>query len=181
MKKLTFVVIFVGFLFISKAQITKGNWMVGGNASYSSTKYKNGNEIQKTFILNISPDVGYFFANRFAAGLRPEFYYWKGTTSSGSTEARIFRAGPFARYYFLSEEKTLNLLLEGAYQYSITKTNASTVKSNTFSFFGGPVIYFNTSVGMEFLIGYSTSSILISNEKENTIRFRIGIQFHLEK
>jgi len=182
MKKLSLVLVSLSVLIVSKAQITKGNWLIGGNVSYSSTKYKNENEVQKTFILNISPDVGYFFAQRFAVGLRPELQYWKGTTAYPPDNSQtVYKVGPFARYYFLAEDKPINLLLESSYQYSFTKTNASKNKSNTFSFFGGPVIYFNSSVGMEFLLGYSTSSFSNNDGTESTVRFGIGIQVHLEK
>ncbi len=48
----------------------------------------------------------------------------------------------------------------------------------------GPVIFFNTSVGLEFLLGYSSSIEDIKDRYKNSIQgFQIGIgfQIHLEK
>ena len=53
-------------------QITKGNWLVGGTGNFSSYENKsssNGLEnINKGFGINVSPNIGYFLANRFAVG-----------------------------------------------------------------------------------------------------------------
>ena len=52
----------------ANAQITKGNWMVGGTGNFSSYESKyinNGNEVTNKGIgTNISPNIGYFFINK---------------------------------------------------------------------------------------------------------------------
>jgi hypothetical protein len=48
----------------------------------------------------------------------------------------------------------------------------------------GPVIFFNTSVGMEFLFGYSSNIENVKELYKNSLKgfqIGIGIQIHLEK
>ena len=45
----------------SKSQITKGNWLVGGNASFSLLKSSSTASIQfKQTNIELTPTVGYF-------------------------------------------------------------------------------------------------------------------------
>jgi len=55
---------------IAQAQLTKGNWLVGGNASYSSTQSENAASTTTTNrkSLTAEPDIGYFFFDKFAVG-----------------------------------------------------------------------------------------------------------------
>jgi len=88
------------FLFLfslaSNAQITKGNWLVGGDASFTSTKYASEATASYTqTYFQISPKVGYFLFDKFAAGLKPSLSYTttKATWTQHVTE---FGIGPFA-------------------------------------------------------------------------------------
>ena len=58
-------------------------------------------------------------------------------------------------------------------------------KLNTFSALAGPVIYFNTSVALEFLSGYHSSLEEATNggfkTSRNGLQFSLGFQIHLEK
>ena len=56
----------------------------------------------------------------------------------------------------------------------------TTYKINSFSFAAGPVLYFNSSVGLEFLVGYSTVKYLHIEGSDNTLQAVIGLQVHLE-
>jgi hypothetical protein len=129
--------------------------------------------------LQISPVAGYFAADKFAIGVRPSVIYASNTVASVNTTIGI---GPFTRYYFLNSEKIFNLFAEGSYSYGIIygKEGVSS-RSNTFSFSGGPVLYFNSSVGLEFTIGYSMQKVVGFTGKNNEMRFGIGFQFYLEK
>ncbi|MGZ3898448.1 MAG: hypothetical protein ACXVML_17035 [Flavisolibacter sp.] len=48
----------------AKTQLTKGNWLAGGTAGFSSMKntYSNSNFFQASDVtdINISPNIGYF-------------------------------------------------------------------------------------------------------------------------
>ncbi len=84
---------------------------------------------------------------------------------------------------FLDTENMVNLFAETGYDYyTITgKGLGRSQHQSTFLFSGGPVIYFNTSVGLEFIITYATTKIAGSSGNNNKIQFGIGFQIHLEK
>jgi len=53
----------------ANAQITKGNWIVGGSLSYIRINNSSpNNALYKESILNIKPIVGYFLKDKFALG-----------------------------------------------------------------------------------------------------------------
>ncbi len=78
---------------ISAQTVGKGAWMLGGSAGFSSTKVKDADG--STSILNITPNVGYFFANDLAIGVRLNFL----SVSAGGSSNSNFGYGPFARFY----------------------------------------------------------------------------------
>ncbi len=170
------------FTISSNAQITKGNWMVGGTASYNNTTFEstssNGNTTNgKGSNIIVSPTVGYFLANNFASGLSGNFSLSMPENGKNTTGYGI---GPFARYYLLKTEKTVNVLTQVAYYYG---ADSNDNKSNELNFKAGPVVYFNSSVGLEFTFNYAISKF--SNQtSDSTIRnFSIGFgfQIHLDK
>ncbi|MDB5276236.1 MAG: hypothetical protein JWR61_1191 [Ferruginibacter sp.] len=157
-------------------QVTKGSWLVSGSANYSrlqssseaATKFKQTN-------FQISPTVGYFLKDKFALGLRPSLSYGSNTIANSNT---VLGIGPFSRYYFLKPENIFNLFTEGSYSYG---TITGGQRLNTFSILAGQVVYFNSSVGLEFTVGYSTTKIVDYSGTNNEIKVGIGFQFHLEE
>jgi hypothetical protein len=184
MKKLSLVLISLGFFIVSKAQITKGNWLFGGNISLSNEKDKNdfGTQLNQTEF-EISGNAGYFFINKLAAGLRPDFFFAKTKTNVNTLKQNNSSVGPFVRYYFLSAENRVNLFLDGGYAYGFYKvTSQDNVASNTFYFFAGPVIFLNSVVGLELSLGYRTTKFQDNiHNSRNIMQAKIGLQFHLEK
>lgn len=176
----------------SFAQLTKGNWLVGGSSSFSSTNsstsYPNNAEVKSEEInLAISPNLGYFLLDKFAIGLSPSFTWGKGkatTVGGGNTNIKRFLIGPFARYYLLDIEKPYNILVGASYQYGIYSFKPTNGKLATFSVAAGPVIYFNSSVGLEFTFGYASRVDDIKDSYKTTqkgFQMGIGFQIHLEK
>lgn len=192
MKQLVLLFSFSTFFFTAQSQLTKGIWLAGGTgkfyaykSQYSSATYSN--EASYTQI-DLSPNIGYFVADKLAFGLRPTFSSIKGeVTGPGGlrTNTQRYAVGPFGRFYVLSTDKQFNLLTDISYQHGITNLDGKKIGNfNEFSVLVGPVVYFNSSVGLEFLLGYSASL----EEKEQAYRetkkgFQIGIgfQIHLEK
>lgn len=176
MKKMIILVLTVLMFTESYSQITKGNWLLSGSASISSLKSSSAASIQfKQTDIQISAGVGHFFFDKFAAGIRPSLSYGSNTIANSST---VFSVGPFVRYYFLKPENIINVVSDASYSYGRISGGQ---KLNSFSLFAGPVLYFNESVGLEFLIGYSTTKIIGFNGSNNKMQFSIGFQFHLEK
>lgn len=175
--KLLFIVTLL-FTVSANAQITKGNWMVGGDASFNNSKVINDeNEIIGSGNgIRIFPNIGYFLIDKFAIGINGNFNYGK---TSGASSNTSFGGGPFARYYFLKPEKRVNVFAEANYNYytSYSQGNATT-NSSSYRFKAGPVIYFNSSVGLELTLNYSSEKFSYTS-KYFTVGF--GFQIHLEK
>lgn len=165
----------------ANAQLTKGNWLVGGSGSFSSTKFESDATSKSTLThLRLSPNTGYFFLDKFAAGLRISFSrQTQDVTGSGIFNQTNIDLGPFVRYYFLPTEKQLNFLVDAAYQYG--KEKEANVARSTLSVNAGPAFYFNSSVGLEFLAGYSIEKYRNFAGSNNTFSLSIGFQIHLEK
>ncbi|MGZ3854001.1 MAG: hypothetical protein ACXVLT_07085 [Flavisolibacter sp.] len=191
MKAILFFLIAINLSFTAFSQITKNNWLVGGNgklfsdnSDYSSDFYSY---TAKHTQIDISASVGYFFIDKLAVGLRPTFSSLKGKVTSiggGTTNTQRFWFGPFARYYFLQKDKQFNLLADIDYQFGIIKSGQWNGDLNSFNACAGPVIYFNNCVGVEFLFGYAYSK---EDVKEGSklvnkgFQTAIGFQIHLEK
>jgi len=170
------------FLFniTSYCQITKNNWMIGGNASFSS--YKGSSQATAQYeqnIFQVSPAVGYFLIDKFVIGLRPTFSYQKLDDYNTFTNISI---GPFIRQYFLQPDNRINLFAEAGYSYGQLTGRAQSYvqKSNTFAFTGGPVLYFNSSVGLEMFLSYTTTKFTGSPGRNNELVFGLCFQIHLE-
>jgi hypothetical protein len=90
--------------------------------------------------------------------------------------------GPFFRYYFLDPDNRINVFAESAYQYLHFSSNrGASDNANVFTFSAGPVIYFNTSVGIEFTASYEINKYNDDSIKTNTFFLNIGFQIHLKK
>lgn len=167
------------FTITTNAQITKGNWMVGGDASYTNSKVINANDkiIGSGNSIRVFPNIGYFIIDKFSLGINGNFNYGK---SNGSPSNIGFGVGPFARYYFLKSEKRINLLTEVNYNYYTSKTQGfNSTNSTSYRFKAGPVIYFNSSVGLELTLNYGSNKF--DTYTSNTFQIGLGFQIHLEK
>lgn len=193
MKTYKAIILVLLFTTAANAQITKGNWMVGGNASFSSQEtYSNkGNEdkiVERT--IKITPNIGYFFVDKLAVGGR--FGYeniFNPNYGFGDVSSNAFFVGPFLRYYFLKPKKIVNVFVEGSYgignvyRKGDTESQNYTEHINTYDFMAGPVIYFNSSVSMEFTLQYSSTRIKFqdSDFTRNNFQIGLGFQIYLEK
>jgi hypothetical protein len=191
MKKNTALIItaLVLLSFNSISQITKGNWLVGGNFAYTKS---NSSGIDATNSkgrsIEIASNIGYFVSNKLATGIKINSQFNKekyplvnGTYSS--VAQNLVGAGPFIRYYFLKPDNRINVFSDAGILYSINSNNTTNSKSKSiaYSFAAGVAIFLNTTVAMEFLLDYNNSSIFKFDAKGEIIAFKIGFQFHLEK
>lgn len=133
-----------------QAQINKGQWMVGGAASFiyrnSKVTFKEGFISQDMTNLQLSPQAGYFVANKFCIGLRPGFIAAKvniksNETFNGSTDllstiskGTELSIAPFVRYYFLPAANKVNLLADISYGYSHSSYTYSRDDNYIFNF-----------------------------------------------
>ncbi len=180
------------FTMTTNAQITRGNWIAGGSGSFSSTthkttylneRYEKLDKSKTLNELNISPNVGYFIIDKLVLGT--SFNASFITQANDSYNDQNYSFGPFVRYYFLSSEKRLNILAQAAYSYNFDKNSFVQQKSNGYSFKAGPVVFLNSSVGVEFLVEYNSKKQpgfgVDSSETINKFQVGIGLQIHLKK
>jgi len=146
------ILLLVVFMFAISAnsQINKGQWMIGGELDFSSTRNEGtmntAHQDFKSTSLEIAPGVGYFFANNFAGGIR--FIVGSSKTKQEITatdlmgnnlidraEAKSNPVGisPFVRYYFLPATKKINVFADLSYAYTKDKQ-----KTETYSYYGPP-------------------------------------------
>ena len=160
--------------------------MIGGGASFRSSKYEA--PVSSTEIVaQLSGDVGYFVIDKLSIGLKPEYERNEVKENTNHQIINTYRLGPFVRYYLLPNEKYVNMFSEISYQYGITNTNqiSSTTKSNKLSGLLGCAVFFNSSVALEFTLGYSSyrysADSFANTGRVKSVIAGIGFQFYLEK
>ncbi len=199
MKSLFTILALLFISLFSKAQLSEGNWLLGGSGSFYSYNQTytsaSNNTTAKYTNIDLSASIGYFVIDKLVVGIIPSYSYYKGEVASqgvvSGTVARPskFYIGPFARYYFLNANKQFNILADIRYQFGINKIPFPPKEQGTlsnFSFMAGPEIFFNSSVGMEILLGYKITKETIDSQtgyqdKRNGFQVSIGFQIHLEK
>jgi hypothetical protein len=167
------------FTGVANAQITKGNWMVGGNVSFAySTNDTNSNS---TIIL--SPNIGYFIIDKLALGSVLNYNYSKSKNDSGTGLYKSSNLGPFIRYYVLNEEKKVNVFFETSYNFNLQKGD---FKNDVFGAKAATVFFLNSSVGLEVSLNYSLNKYKYPNGSipdgsSNSLLLGLALQIHLEK
>ncbi|MBX3256342.1 MAG: hypothetical protein KF862_19555 [Chitinophagaceae bacterium] len=190
------------FLFTGKlsyCQVTKQNWLVGGTGSFNSNSYTDdlGNKSYKETYLQLQPNVGFFFIDKLAAGIKLNISFLRNKVESENynlQKSNFYGFGPFIRYYILNSENRINFLIEGSYQYQVERSGGVSANNNNpisiqmtqytrnmLGFAGGPVMYFNRSVGLELLAGYSFTDYVQNKSNIKKFYVGIGLQVHLEK
>jgi hypothetical protein len=171
--------------FVGLSQVKKEQWLIGGNGMFTWSK-------SKTLTLTswqLTPAVGYFFMDKFAAGLRGNFFSDKyDYGSSGKFRFATVTIGPFVRYYFLPTDQKVNLFADAAFGYSWGKNRNWNPEGHSnyhyynAAFMFGPAIFLNEHTALEITLGYN---YLSRGPVDTTITHRIqvgvGLQIHLGK
>lgn len=176
----TFFFLFISFSSIS--QITKDNWMVGGNAMISFSNQTVNAASSKGQNISIAPNVGYFFVDKFVGGIRSMYTFSKVNSGPIVASSSSLYIGPFARHYFLDKDNRTNFFADAMFQFGKSFGSNSPSENQThFVLSAGPVIYLNSSVGFEMAINYDIYKNKSGDAKANTLFFTLGFQIHLEK
>ncbi|MFT3946269.1 MAG: hypothetical protein QM763_04775 [Agriterribacter sp.] len=193
MKSFIFLASFSLITITANCQIDKKYWLVGGTGSFYTYKDNYTTSGQPSITgrlteINLAANIGYFFIDKFVAGLRPGINSIKSrglNSASAGTKEIGFYAGPFVRYYFLNKDRTFNILVDGTYQIGRYTTFAGNGTLRNASIFIGPEIFFNTAVGLEFLLGYQYQKKNIENgqqgfnDERRGLQISVGFQIHL--
>jgi outer membrane protein len=155
-----------------------------GGISFSKVKYKyDGASIsgEKATVLNLSPRVGYAFADGFIAGLKMDFLSLTVKDQGDKETVTGIGAGPFLRYFIPTKGKAKPFLEAQAALGRITdKYEDEKYKVNTTEFGGGLGIsfFFNDHVTFDVMGGYISSSMKdadSSDEEEKIINSGFGL------
>ena len=173
-------VLFAAFLLVSSnaifAQVNKGQFLVGGNAGFNSSK--RGDEKLTSFW--VSPNAGYFFIDKLAGGLRLNFTSDK---AKGAEDAYTsFGIAPFVRYYFLDAAQKVNVFADASYGFD--KEGGDKKESgNQYTISAGPAIFLSPNTALEFALFYNSKGgdlhENIAGDRRNTFGLNIGFQVHL--
>ena len=112
MKKTTFAILATILVLISidtKAQIKKGEKMIGASLTFTSQKiaFDDSDEDSKLTTIIIAPQVGFGFGKNWVAGVGLGYAYEKAnyTGTLNDMDASIFSGGVFLRKFFELNEK----------------------------------------------------------------------------
>lgn len=163
----------------SKAQtfgFQQGDVILEGAVQVSSTDNK-GTEVRKSDFA-LTPKVGYFVTDKFAAGLQVGYNQSKTTNYSGSQDTynKTNAAGValFGRYYFLEAGSRFKMYGEADLGYAVSggeNSNGTTTikhtKTNTIGFNGG--VGANFFLTPKIAIGYQFSDIIGFNSAKQDV------------
>jgi hypothetical protein len=184
--------ILLSFLLILTAtaftQISKGQFLIGGNMNFESTKEENSvYGSYKSINYFISPNIGYFIFNKIGGGLRLDIRSYNSTSQNLETHQVNASISPFLRYYFLPVQKKVNAFIDGSYLHDKSKWHSDSnpsyfVKSKGYYFFAGPSIFLTDQIALEFTIGYKhTKSNDFGDTRKSKISSGFGLQIHFGK
>lgn len=182
MKKVFFSLALVVSGSTAFAQINKGQFLVGGNVSFTSTKQVDAEDDDRATEFTFSPNAGYFFANQLAGGLRVnlETYKEKGWDEGTST----YTVAPFVRYYILPAAQKINVFADASYGFGSVKAGEESEGINQFSIMAGPAVFLTPNTALEFTVGYKSVGgeyykIGDDVKRVNSFGVNVGFQIHL--
>jgi hypothetical protein len=206
MKRLNFLILIMLCCVKVNAQFTKGTFLFGGSigGSYStstSTIPFNFRGLSPPIVyadksissISLSPQIGYFVANNFCAGLRLGWSYSytneKYFSVTNFTSRSIISVEPFIRYYiekyFIQGTFGLGSVTGETYQASFSN---EILKENTNSILGsisvGRAFLISKQLAIEPLAGYQFTKFSnkeIPDEKVGTFYLAVGLQYYLSK
>lgn len=149
------------------AQVNKGKWLIGGGLeSFSRTNTMTNPGVEnKSSQVSVSPRVGYFFADRWAAGIAPSYTYNKYKDSLQTSKGNGYSIGVFVRYYQPIGEKlgifgSLNGISYSAGSGELNHVNNALSRKNKYrsvgvgAFIQPGIVYFITpKIGLETSVG----------------------------
>lgn len=180
MKKVLLMATFAVASITGFSQTSKGTWLLGGGAGFSSSKTGDA----KASTVSFSPNAGYFVMDNFAAGL--SLSVTSGKTNSGAageadSKESISSFGPFVRYYFPLAGTTKIFANAGVGFGSTKYDDLATMSSTTWALSAGPAFFLNKNTALEVAISYGSTKVKDFTESTNTFGINVGFQIHLGK
>ena len=173
--------IFCFFISISSstmAQLSKGQWLVGGDINISTVlpaDYYNPHGLR----YSLMPNVGYFVADKLVCGLRFDYSFLYPHQFHISTYGLL----PFVRYYILPAEGRINFFADVSFGYSQVQYGYMRYGSYQWAASAGPTLFINQRISLSVGVGFLAFEGNYSNYGPYSQRFgmNIGCQFHSGK
>jgi outer membrane protein len=102
---------------------SEGNIFVEGNLSVGTSK--DNNTDVKTTNVEFTPQVGYFFSDKFAAGVYFALNNEKIKSPGSTVKSDAFGVGIFGRYYFLEAGQRFKFYAQANAGYAHVKANGA--------------------------------------------------------
>lgn len=156
--------------------ITKGNFLIGGDASgsYSKNTYPDRVSFEQ-YDFSLSPSLGYFIGNGLAIGISPLFDYTKVVVMSW--EHLSVGAGVYLKYYLKS-----GLFIKGNtnYRYSLSyyDDNSDRRGSDSIDISAGVgyAFFLNSKISIEPSLNYRLKLYSEGSSQQNQFYFSVGFQ-----
>ncbi len=152
------------------SQTEKGSWLLGGSASFSSSKASYGDA---TSFISITPSIGYFIKKDLAVGAQATL---QNITSMNTATS----FSPFVRYYFLPLGSNTKLFVNGSYGWGNYLILGSYSGMSTWAISAGPSIFLNRNIALELTLSYAKDDLAYYGISR-TIKFNTGFQIHFNK
>lgn len=184
MRKFLFPALFALIANEASAQLNQGQWMIGGTSTvnFNSNKTEDADDDSRVSTFTAIPDVGYFFINNLAGGLRIIF---NSVKVKGEDEATVYLlAAPFVRYYFLPGAQNVNVFADASFGYG-TAGQDDKESINSWSIAAGPAIFINERAALEFTLFYYSEGgdwhkdVMGTVRRDNTLGVNVGFRLHL--
>jgi len=176
--------VLVLLLFLSSSivfgQLEKGNFFFQGSSSigFSSEKYTyisggTSTESSKTTHFGFKPKVGYFVIENLPVGLaiNVNTYKTKGIDTDNESNSNNFVIGPFARYYFLPQDKLKPTVeISAGFGSSKDKYTSSGYTSESkygifeFSIGAGASYFITDNIAFDILLAYNSSKYNLKSQ-----------------
>lgn len=165
-------------------QLEKGKFFIQGSSSigFSSEKYTytsggTSTESSKTTHFSFSPKAGYFVIDNLPVGLAINVSTYKTKAISGSNESHSndLTIGPFARYYFLPQDK-LKPMAELYFGVGGSKDKSTSSGYNSESKYGifeysigaGASYFVSDHIAFDFLLSYNSYKYNLKSETNSS-------------
>ena len=157
----------------ANAQTKQNDWMVGGNFRLNTSD----NNTQIAF----TPNAGIFVVNNLAIGGNFTLSYSK----SGNNKTTSFLVGPYARYYFTTEEQKVRPIVQGNFNYLSSKIKvgnnvSSTNTGSNYFLGGGAAMFISNDVSIDALAGYDHTKYK-NFDGGGGFAFNIGFQVYINR
>lgn len=172
MKKALLFITLIALNFASMAQINQNNWMLGGSFAFSSSEVMD--ITTKTTLF--SPNVGYFFLDKFAGGINGNLSALK---VEGEEILSTSMFGPYVRYYLFKNDSDFNMHFDGSYMFGATKAGGETFNQDGYELAVTPMVFLNKHTALELRVSYGSVHTEDESERTNTFGLGVGFQIHL--